>query len=127
MKRLIPVVLIVVIVIGLSGCDTILPYGRIYNIFPQHNTNWQTKDGTMSIHIEENGVGRLIVDFNGEQHEYELHGLYATMNAYDEEGKLSEEWYAFYHRNWFSAKIHDSDYFEEGTKIKFYRVDEDGE
>ena len=124
MKKLFFVILITVIVIMLTGCDTLLPYGRYYRVLVQHNTDWQTKDETMSIHVEETGIGTLTICINGMEYEYSLYDLYNTMNAYDKEGKPCEEWIVFYHRDWFSARVYVSNHFEKGTKIKFYRVDE---
>lgn len=126
MKRIVFTVFIAAIVIVLAGCGTLLPYGREYRIFAQRNTDWVSEDGTMSIHVEEDGLGTLRMSVDGEEYEYRLGGLYSTIDVFDDESHESVEWWdVFYHRNWFSAKVHDSDYFEEGTKLKFYRVDED--
>ena len=124
MKRFVFAVLVIVIVFSLTACDSLLPYGRKHRILIQENTDWQTKDGTMSIHVVETGMGQLTVCLDGIEYEYSLYSLYDTMTAYDDKGKPCEEWVVFYHRNWFSAKVYGSDHFEKGTKIKFYRVEE---
>lgn len=124
MKRFVFAVLVIAIVFSLTACDSLLPYGRNHRILLQENTDWQTKDGTMSIHVVETGMGQLTVCIDGVEYEYSLFSLYNNMIAYNEDGKVCEEWTVFYHRDWFSIRVYVSNHFEKGTKIKFYRVDE---
>ena len=126
MKKIFAVVLCVLILVGLTGCDTIFPYGREYSIFGQINTDWISEDGNITIHVNEDGMGDMVLfsDDIG----YVCGGLYNNIYVYevDDDGVHSqiERWHAYYSQDGFSITVEESQFFEKGTEIKFYKVEE---
>lgn len=108
----------------LTGCDSFLPYGRVFDIFKRDGTNWVSEDSNINIHINEDGSGDIELLIGDEKYNYTFHGLFNRVYIVDETGHRMDHWKVFCFPNSFRVKVEKSEFFEAGTKIKFYRIDE---
>ena len=131
MKKIIAIVLSIYISITLSGCHLLYKSWTGKRPCDQPDTSWISEDGSIYFHVGENIIGTMQVD--GENIDvYISMGLGATIRIYPlsslqgnaVKGECFEEWIGKFKKDEFTAKVLESTYFEEGQKIKFYRVDE---
>ena len=134
MKKIIAIVLSICISITLSGCHLLYKSWTGKRPCDQPNTSWVSEDGSIYFHVdkEQQATGEMIVNKERIQFVF-VNGPGIEMRIYDiksnefeiRQAKYQyEHWIGKFKKDEFTAKVLETTYFEEGQKIKFYRVDE---
>lgn len=101
----------------------------------QPNTNWATKDKTISFSIDKNGSGNGKIVIDGETVDiYIAIGPATQIDIYPIENVSGDNTYGNYIEHWignfnrsnkFTATVKKTTYFEVDEKLTFYRIDDD--
>ena len=133
MKKIIAIVLSIYISITLSGCHLLYKSWTGKRPCDQPDTSWISEDGSIYFYVDEGHRSTGTMQVDGENIDvYVAMGLGATIRIYPlsslqgntVKGECIEEWIGKFKKDKFTAKVLETTYFEEGQKIKFYRVDE---